>query len=150
MAQEGLTCRCIRCREVRGQAVDVDALRLEYLDYETDGTRECFLSYVTPEGNLAGFLRLSLPGAESTIAELAGCAVVRELHVYGPALALGARREGTAQHAGLGTHLLDEARRIAHQERFSRLAVIAAVGTRPYYLERGFEQGELYVVGEVG
>ncbi len=150
MAQEGLTCRCIRCREVRGQAVDVDALRLERLDYETDGTRECFLSYVTPEGNLAGFLRLSLPGAESTIAELAGCAVVRELHVYGPALALGARREGTAQHAGLGTHLLNKARHIAHQERFSRLAVIAAVGTRPYYRERGFEQGELYVVGEVG
>ena len=148
MAQEGLACRCIRCREVRGQAVDADTLKLKYLDYETDGTRECSLSYVTPEGRLAGFLRLSLPRAEPPIAELAGCAVVRELHVYGPALELGARREGTAQHAGLGTHLLDEARRIARQEGFSRLAVIAAVGTRPYYRERGFEQGELYVVGE--
>ena len=28
-------------------------------------------------------------------------------------------------------------------------AGIAAVGTRPYYLERGFERVELYVVGEV-
>jgi len=45
--------------------------------------------------------------------------------------------------------LLDEARRIARQAGYKRLAVIAAVGTRPYYLERGFEQGELYVVGEV-
>ncbi len=149
MAQQGLACRCIRCREVRGRAVDADALKLERLDYETGVTHECFLSYVTPEGHLAGFLRLSLPQAEPTIAELTGCAVVRELHVYGPALELGARREGTAQHAGLGTRLLDEARRIARQEGFARLAVIAAVGTRSYYRERGFEQGELYVVGEV-
>jgi elongator complex protein 3 len=49
----------------------------------------------------------------------------------------------------LGTRLLDQARRIARQEGFERLAVIAAVGTRPYYRERGFAQGELYVVAEV-
>jgi elongator complex protein 3 len=145
MAQEGLTCRCIRCREVRGQDVDPDRLKLESLAYETDGTREQFLCYTTPEGRLAGFLRLSLPQAAPPIAELSGCAVVREVHVYGPAQELGARQEGTAQHAGLGTRLLDEARRIARQEGFRRLAVIAAIGTRPYYRERGFEQGDLYV-----
>jgi len=145
MAREGLVCRCIRCREVRGQEVDSAALELERLDYETDGTRECFLSYVTPDDRLAGFLRLSLPRADPSIDELSGCAVVRELHVYGPALELGTSREGAAQHAGLGTRLLEEARRIARAEGFGRLAVIAAVGTRPYYRERGFEQGELYV-----
>ncbi len=149
MAREGLSCRCIRCREVRGQEVNADELELERLEYETDVTRECFLSYVTPEGRLAGFLRLSLPHDEPPIAELSGCAVVRELHVYGPALELGASREGAAQHTGMGTRLLDEARRIARREGFGRLAVIAAVGTRPYYRERGFEQGELYVIGEV-
>ncbi len=148
MVQQGLVCHCIRCREVRGRAVDADTLRLERLDYETDVTRERFLSTTTPDGWLAGFLRLSLPHAEPPIAELSGCAVVRELHVYGPVLELGARREGAAQHAGLGTQLLDAARRVARQEGFSRLAVIAAVGTRPYYRERGFEQGELYVVGK--
>ena len=149
MAQEGTECQCIRCREVRGQEVDADALRLEWLDYETDGTRECFLTYVTPAGQIAGFLRLSLPRDEPSIAELSGCAVVRELHVYGPALELGASRAGVAQHAGLGTRLLEEAQRIARREGFGRLAVIAAVGTRAYYRERGFEQGELYVIGEV-
>ncbi|MFQ6100816.1 MAG: elongator complex protein 3 [Anaerolineae bacterium] len=149
LAQEGLVCRCIRCREVRGREVDAATLHLERLDYETDGTRECFLSYVTLQDRLVGFLRLSLPAAEPPIAELSGCAVVREVHIYGPALELGTRQEGIAQHAGLGTRLLDEARRIARQEGFRRLAVIAAVGTRPYYRERGFEQGELYVVGEV-
>jgi elongator complex protein 3 len=149
MAREGLACRCIRCREVRGRTIDPGELGLERLDYETDVTRECFLSYVTQDDQLAGFLRLSLPQAEPPIAELTGCAVVREVHVYGPALELGDRREGRAQHAGLGTQLLDEAKRIARQEGFHRLAVIAAVGTRPYYRARGFEQGALYVIAEV-
>jgi elongator complex protein 3 len=155
MAQNGLTCRCIRCREVRGMEVDAEALTLERLDYETDVTRECFLSYVTPGGRLAGFLRLSLPRAElpvaePTIAELTGCAVIREVHVYGPALDLGDRRAGRAQHAGLGTRLIEEARRITSQEGFNRLAVIAAVGTRPYYRERGFALGRLYMFAPVG
>ena len=149
MAQEGLVCRCIRCREVRGREVEPDALRLERLDYETDVTHESFLSYVTPDDRLAGFLRLSLPQAEPTIAELAGCAVIREVHVYGPALELGARGEGKAQHAGLGTRLLEEARRLARQAGFRRLAVIAAIGTRPYYRARGFDQGELYTIAEL-
>jgi len=26
------------------------------------------------------------------------------------------------------------------------MAVISAIGTRPYYLDRGFERGELYLV----
>ena len=150
MAQEGMACRCIRCREVRGRAIDPDALRLERLDYETDGTHECFLSYVTPNDRVAGFLRLSLPQAEPPIAELHGCAMVREVHVYGPALALGDRQEGRVQHAGLGTRLLEEAKYIAQQAGFQHLAVIAAVGTRPYYRERGFDRGELYVIGELG
>ena len=149
MAREGLACHCIRCREVRGRAVDADALRLERLNYETDVTRECFLSYVTSDDRLAGFLRLSLPGVEPSMSELAGCAVVRELHVYGSALELGVSREGVAQHAGLGTRLLDEARHITRREGFGCLAVIAAVGTRPYYRERGFERGELYMIGKV-
>ena len=148
MAQEGLVCRCIRCREIRGETVDAETLKLERLVYETDATRECLLSTVTPDDRLAGFLRLSLPQAEPPIVELSGCAVIREVHVYGPALELGARREGTAQHAGLGSRLIEEARRIAGQEGYDRLAVIAAVGTRPYYRERGFEQGKLYMAAK--
>jgi elongator complex protein 3 len=149
MRRQGMACRCVRCREVRGQAVDADVLKLDRLDYDTDATRECFLSYVTPEDRLAAFLRLSLPQAEPPIAELNGCAVIREVHVYGPALELGDRQEGAAQHAGLGTQLLDEAQRIARQEGFRRLAVIAAVGTRPYYRERGFTLGRLYMFSPV-
>jgi elongator complex protein 3 len=147
MKQMGLVCRCVRCREVRGQEIDTDSLHLQNLNYETDATREVFLSYETPDDRLAGFLRLSLPQMESPIEELIGCAVIREVHVYGPALELGDRQAGTAQHAGLGTRLIEEAKHIARAAGYERLAVIAAVGTRSYYRERGFEQGELYMIG---
>ncbi len=146
MAREGETCRCIRCREVRGDPVDAATVRLETISYETDATQECFLQYVTPDGDLAGFLRLSLPKVERPIDELQGCAMIREIHVYGPALGLGSELETAPQHTGLGTQLIEEAKQIAHQAGYKRLAVIAAVGTRPYYRERGFELDELYMI----
>ncbi len=150
MARAGESCRCIRCREVRGDPIDPDALRLEIVAYETDATSEQFLQYVTPTGDLAGFLRLSLPEADPPIDELQGpggrCAMIREVHVYGPALGLGSALEEAPQHAGLGTKLIEEAKRIAHQTGYRRLAVIAAIGTRTYYRERGFELEELYMI----
>jgi elongator complex protein 3 len=148
MAREGQTCRCIRCREVRGDPVDATTVRLETINYETDATRERFLQYVTPDGDLAGFLRLSLPKVERPIDELQGCAMIREIHVYGPALGLGSELETAPQHTGLGTQLIEEAKQIAHQAGYQQLAVIAAVGTRPYYRERGFQLDELYMISE--
>ncbi len=153
MAQHDMHCRCIRCREVQGKAVAPEDLRLERLVYETDVTREYFLSYVVaPDaenaGRLAGFLRLSLPKVPPLIDELQDCAMIREVHVYGPALGLGSRREGSAQHVGLGTRLIAEASRIARQEGWRRIAVIAAIGTRPYYRRRGFRLDRLYMIAD--
>ncbi len=149
LASRGTHCDCIRCREVRGEKVEPARLRLDDLVYHPDGAEEHFLSFVTPEDRIAGFLRLSLPGADSPatgLADLDGAAIIREVHVYGQSLAVGAEKTGAAQHAGLGTKLLVEADRIAREKGYTRMAVIAAVGTRPYYLERGFERGELYLV----
>lgn len=149
VARRGQRCHCIRCREVRGQAVAVEQLRLQDLTYPAGWAEEHFLQFVLPTGQLAGYLRLSLPGPESAalgMSDLEGAALIREVHVYGQALAVGAEQAGAAQHAGLGTRLLEEAAQLAAQRGFRRLAVIAAVGTRPYYARRGFEPGELYMV----
>jgi len=35
---------------------------------------------------------------------------------------------------------------VARAHGFRRLAVISAVGTRQYYLDRGFERGKYYLV----
>jgi elongator complex protein 3 len=149
LARRGTTCQCIRCREVRGQKVNVEALHLDDLVYPAGGAQEHFLSFVTPTDRIAGFLRLSLPGSQSPdtgLPDLQGAAIIREVHVYGQSLEIGADRQGSAQHAGLGTRLMQRAEEIARSQGYQRMAVIAAVGTRAYYLERGFERGKLYLV----
>lgn len=149
MANEELRCRCIRCREVRGKVrADFDNVTLDVVSYTTDATQEHFLQYLTPGGYLAGFLRLSLPRAsrdELALPEIRTAAMIREVHVYGPAQALGARGRG-GQHRGLGTELLEIAAEMAHDAGFDELAVIAAVGTRRYYRGRGFTRGTLYPI----
>jgi len=149
LKRRGTACRCIRCREVRQQQVDQDSLRLDDLVYSAGGAEEHFLSFITPQDRLAGFLRLSLPGPRSPqtgLADLDGAAIIREVHVFGQSLQVGADQPGAAQHSGLGTRLLVAAEAITRGHGFSRLAVIAAVGTRRYYEERGFKRGMLYMV----
>jgi elongator complex protein 3 len=149
MKRRGTECQCVRCREVRGKTVQADLLKLDDMIYPAGAAEEHFISYVTPEDKLAGFIRLSLPGKDSPpagISDLDAAALIREVHVYGQSLPVGAEKRGAAQHAGLGTRLLEEAESVAQSKGFRRMAVISAVGTREYYLERGFERGELYLV----
>ena len=153
MKRRGTHCQCVRCREVKSKSVNVGSLQLDDLVYQAGAAEEHFISYVTPEDKLAGFVRLSLPGKESPqtgISDLDGAALIREVHVYGQSLPVGAEKDGAAQHAGLGTRLLEEAERVAKEKGFERIAVISAVGTRGYYLGRGFERGELYLVKKLG
>jgi len=152
MRSRGQSCRCIRCREVRASLVDLDGLETKDFTYPAGTAEEHFLSFVTPEDRLAGFLRLSLPGPASpptNLVDLAGAALVREVHVYGQSLGLGSEQSGAAQHIGLGTRLLAQAEEEARAAGFARLAVIAAVGTRGYYAGRGYQLGETYMVKDL-
>ena len=165
LTRRGERCGCIRCREVRRQQVREEALRLTVSTYTTDLTVEHFLQFVVVEEGerdshaanqerapLAGFLRLSLPktptaGSRAFLEEIRGNAMIREVHVYGPALAIGRSEAGAAQHVGVGTRLLAEARRLSRAAGFDRISVIAATGTQAYYAARGFEPGDLYMTG---
>ena len=152
MKRRGTKCNCIRCREVRGTAVEAASLQLDDLTYQTDSAEEHFISFITPDDRLAGFIRLSLPSATSPavgLSDLDGAALIREVHVYGQSLPVGAELTGSTQHSGLGTKLLRQAEETAAARGFRRLAVISAIGTRKYYLERGFERGELYLVKNI-
>jgi elongator complex protein 3 len=162
LSRRGQRCTCIRCREVKGEKIDPGTLRLVDTVYAAglpgaEGTQEHFLQFVIPgdahqpDGRIAGYLRLSLPGPAAPdvtgmLPDLKEAALIREVHVYGQSLAVGEEQAGAAQHIGLGTRLLDEAVRIAGENGFPKLAVIAAVGTRLYYENRGFERGESYLV----
>ena len=172
LARRGTPCECLRCREVRGHGVDPGTLRLDELIYTAAYAEEHFLSYVTPEDQVAGYLRLSLPMHRARVEQLEpegplsetgkplklfsdialnlpdlkGAALIREVHIYGQSLPVGSEQHGAAQHIGLGTHLIQIAGEIARAHGFKRIAVIAAVGTRQYYRGRGFDMGELYMV----
>jgi elongator complex protein 3 len=152
MKRRGTRCECVRCREVRGKAVHPELLKLDDMLYQAGAAEEHFISYVTPDDKLAGFVRLSLPGQDSPetgMSDLDGAALIREVHVYGQSLPVGAEKQGAAQHTGLGTRLLEKAEAVAKASGFKRMAVISAVGTRGYYLGRGFERGELYLTKDL-
>jgi len=153
LERRGEICNCIRCREVRKRKIDMDTLKFNSMEYFCGDTQEQFLSFDTLEDKLAGFLRLSLPGKDSPdtgIEELKNAAIIREVHVYGQSLPISSIRSGAAQHIGLGSRLIRLAEKIARRNSFKKLAVISAIGTRQYYLNRGFERGELYMIKKIG
>jgi elongator complex protein 3 len=152
LKRRGENCQCIRCREVRGQEIDITSLNLNNLVYFSNGCEEHFLSFDTEDDHLAGFLRLSLPGPDAVdtgVEDLHQAAIIREIHIYGESIPVGEEKAGAAQHAGLGTTLLAEGERIAAEKGFPKIAVISAVGTRRYYLDRGYKRGELYLVKQL-
>ncbi|MFT5194231.1 MAG: elongator complex protein 3 [Cellvibrionaceae bacterium] len=146
----GLSPTDIRGREIGRESINLDDLELIQERYETDGSVEYFLSFETrflKTRRIAGFLRLSFPNQNeiSNISELSDSAIIREVHVYGPALAFGENAQGEAQHIGLGTKLINKAISMANDAKFSKIAVISAVGTRKYYEKHQFVNTGLYM-----
>jgi elongator complex protein 3 len=150
MENRGTKCQCIRCRELGHHTFDRATLNLTDSVYPAGLGEEHFISYSTEEDKLAGFVRLTLPNHSETrvtgLSDLDNAAIIREVHVYGLSLEVGETHDGAAQHSGLGTNLLEVAADVAGKRGYNRLAVISAVGTRQYYLERGFQRGDLYLV----
>lgn len=92
--------------------------------------------------------------AAQVFPELIGCALVRELHVYGQLVAAvipgsadaaaggaataGAVSGSASQHSGFGRQLMARAEEIAAAAGFDKLAVISGVGARAYYRKLGY------------
>jgi len=146
LAKRGERSRDIRAREVRFRGIETADLRLDEQWYVSNWGDEVFLQYITPERDIAGFLRLSLPSEPAITDELTDAAMIREVHVYGQSLEIGELSEGRAQHVGLGKRLIERAAGIARERGYERLAVISAIGTREYYRKRGFSDGNLYQI----
>jgi elongator complex protein 3 len=149
LRERGRACSCIRCREVRSAPIPDDGLQPHSLSYGAAGGTERFLSFDTADDRLAGYLRLWLPGEASVstgLPDLEQSAIIREVHVYGPSLELGDSSNGAAQHSGVGARLVAWGEDLAAQAGFRRLAVIAAIGTRPYYRRLGYHLGESYML----
>jgi len=135
LEDRGSSCRCIRCREAGLRRVVQAEPRLVHESYIASGAREHFLSFESEDDVLVGFLRLRL----STSAR------VRELHVYGPMVPIGKRKDGW-QHRGYGARLMEAAERLAQEAGYPLIEVTSGIGARGYYRRRGYDLCPPYMV----
>ena len=132
-----------------------DDVELVRRDYVANGGWETFLAYEDPSQDiLIGLLRLrqlaGVPSERQPSLRVRKTSMVRELHVYGSAVAVHARDDQGQQHRGYGHLLMQEAERIARYEHGAeRLAVISGIGTRHYYRKMGYELEGPYMVKDL-
>lgn len=155
MRERGVRCRCIRCREV-GHRKQVDLVEpnpenVEILttSYPASEGQETFISAEDPDRDiLIGFLRLRVPSHKAHRTEMRAqrCAIVRELHVYGPLVPVGNHLAKAWQHKGYGAILLSKAEQITRNElRLGKILVISALGTKQYYMRFGYRHDGVYM-----
>jgi elongator complex protein 3 len=155
LREDGRRCRCIRCREAGHRRAkesvepDPEDIMLVRRYYESSGGTEIFLSKEDPKTDtLIAYLRLRIPSPSAHRIEVNSqvSAIVRELHVYGPAVPVGERDAGAWQHKGYGISLLKEAERISVEEYDAKkILVLSALGTREYYSRVGYTQDGPYM-----
>jgi elongator complex protein 3 len=138
MARKKIKCRCVRCREIRARRPKKAELTRE--DYKASGGNEIFLSFEdTKQDALLALLRLRIPSKPFRPEIDEDTAGIRELHVYGPLVKIGAKPKWEPQHRGLGEKLLREAERIAADEfGKEKMAICSGVGVREYYRKFGY------------
>ena len=142
LAKQGLSCKCIRCREagLSNKKSDERDIKLNRINYDSSGGKEVFLSYEDKNESIYGFLRLRKPSINAHREEInqKSC-IVREIHVYGKSLKLGEKEDDEIQHSGLGKKLMQEAEKISKEEfDAKKILVISAIGTREYYQKLGY------------
>lgn len=140
-------CRCIRCREPKGEKINWKKAEIKVNEYTASKGKEFFIS-AEADDRLIGFCRLRFP-AETLRKEItAKSALIRELHVYGTATALG--EAGAVQHQGWGKRLMQKAEELALAAGKNKLVVISGVGAREYYRKLGYKKEGAYMVNKMG
>lgn len=169
MKKEGIKCRCIRCREIKGERISADDLNMNVREYEVSGGREFFITFdevkrggenvndcvvgggSQGDGRLAALLRLrfssySLSGRKHFMKELEGAALIREVHTYGEHVMVAGLAGTSAQHTGLGRRMIAKAEEISRAAGYKKIAVISGIGVREYYRKLGYELEGTYMV----
>jgi len=147
MKKNNLKCRCIRCREIGFallQKKEIKTnLKINKIEYNASKGREFFLEIINDDDIIFGLIRLRIPDNSKIL-------LVRELHVYGPAVELFKKDKNKIQHTGLGKKLMREAEKIAQQFLCNKISVISGVGVRDYYRGLGYVLEGGYMVKKLG
>ena len=145
----GIVCRCIRCREPKGKEINWEMVELKVQEFDASGSKEFFISAEDVDNDLLiGFCRLRFP-KEILRSEITDkSALIRELHVYGTATAVGS--DGLVQHKGWGSKLMQKAEELSKTHGRNKIVVISGVGVRKYYSEKlGYLKEGPYMVREI-
>ena len=144
------SCKCIRCREVKGNKIDDKNTKLEIMEYEASGGMEYYISFENGE-YLIGFIRLRLNRNKELLIlpVLEDAALIRELHVYSALSNVGENDDHSLQHKGYGRRLIEKAEEIAISNGFYKMAIISGTGVRDYYRKFGYELKETYMIKEL-
>ena len=155
LEEEGVNCKCIRCRELGHRInksktkleVDIDDFKLFKEEYIATGGKEIFLSFEDKEElTLAGFLRLRFPSPQAHREEITPhTAIIRELHVYGNMLEIGLKGKTPGQHTGFGERLLSKAEEEALKNNKDEILITSGIGARNYYRKFGYERKGPYM-----
>ncbi|MEK6875090.1 MAG: tRNA uridine(34) 5-carboxymethylaminomethyl modification radical SAM/GNAT enzyme Elp3 [Nanoarchaeota archaeon] len=146
LREKGVKLKEIRYREIgfNQEKNNVNKLKLKVTRYNASDGKEHFLEIVNKQNVLFGLLRLRIYGKGESKR-----AIIRELHVYGPALNLGEKGK-ISQHIGLGKWLISEAEKIVSKNKLDKVSVISGVGVREYYRKLGYilEKNELELMSK--
>ncbi|MBD3260935.1 MAG: tRNA uridine(34) 5-carboxymethylaminomethyl modification radical SAM/GNAT enzyme Elp3 [Candidatus Altiarchaeales archaeon] len=155
MRRERVKCGCIRCREVgrhlkEGIHPDVDNIKLLCEEYSASGGSEFFISFEDVEKDiLIGFTRLRIPHKPFRREISEDSALIREVHVYGPAVEIGEKPVYEWQHRGYGGELVRAAEEKALERGYNKILVTSGIGVRDYYRRLGYERRGVYMGKEL-
>ncbi|MDD5144565.1 MAG: tRNA uridine(34) 5-carboxymethylaminomethyl modification radical SAM/GNAT enzyme Elp3 [Candidatus Pacebacteria bacterium] len=145
MKKENWSCKCIRCREIKGEYDHKERVFFLRQDYQASQGREIFLSFENKNRTkIYSLLRLRKTSGSK--------AFIREVHTYGQLIPL--RKDfdlsSSPQHRGFGKKLIKEAEKIAKKEfKAKELSVISGAGVRGYYRKLGYKLRDTYMVKKI-
>ena len=165
MRARGITRHDISAREIRAKWNNPhDAIIEEYF-YEASLGHEWFFQMIDPvDRTIFGLLRLRVPSQifsweKHFISILEWAAIIREVHVFGDQLPIGYHPQNwvenvldfsfaPGQHMGFGKKMLEKAyeKIKLYYPQCQKVAIIAWVGSRPYYEKQGYKLRDEYMV----
>jgi elongator complex protein 3 len=152
MKKRGISCHCIRCREVRERYDPKEKVYLFREDYKASDGEEIFLSFENKNRTkLFSYLRLRIPsqifeGKKHFISVLNDSAIIREIQTFGELVPIGIKKIAP-QHKGLGKKLIKKAEEIIKEEfNLRKISVISGVGVRDYWRKLGYGLKDTYMV----
>lgn len=143
-----------REREIKDGKNDPKKAEIHTFEYDASDWKEYFFTFEDPKDRtIFSLLRLRLPWEDkeilSVLPELEWCALIREIHTFWDQLSVHEKWSTFWQHIGFWKRLIAESEKIAKQNWFKKMAVIAWVWVRAYYEKRWYHLEWEYMIKEL-